>query len=146
MKFCCKLYDDGDNISGIIKSSSGKIHYKTELNNTSFPKLYTDVRKFVYILTKKVNDGTIYNTANIINVVGRLYGYDFKAKGTIAAGLYSGSGITAINKMLPFVLCTSSASNGGYGNHLMAGCGYKIYSKTQGWWIFKTTSYKFFMN
>lgn len=136
--------DDGDNISGIIKSSSGKIHYKTELNNTSFPKLYTDVRRFVYNTYGKVNSGTVYNTAYIINEVGKQYGYNFKAKGTIAAGLYSGSGITAINKMLPFVLCTSSASNGGYGNHLMAGCGYKIYSKTYGWWIFKTTSYKYF--
>lgn len=136
--------DDGDNISGIIKSSSGKIHYKTELNNTSFPKLYTDVRRFVYNTYGKVNSGTVYNTAYIINEVGKQYGYNFKSKGTIAAGLYSGSGITAINKMLPFVLCTSSATNGGYGNHLMAGCGYKIYSKTYGWWIFKTTSYKYF--
>ena len=26
----------------------------------------------------------------------------------------------------------------------MAGCGYKIYCKTSGWWLFKSTSYKYF--
>ncbi len=140
-----KVFNDkGENIYGSIKSISGKTHYKTEVVNTVFPKLYTDVRKYVYNAYGKVNGGTVYNTANIINEIGRQYGYDFKAKGTIAAGLYSGSGIASINMMLPFVLCTSSASNAGYGNHLMAGCGYKIYSKTSGWWIFKSTSYKYF--
>ncbi|MGM9969779.1 MAG: hypothetical protein ACI35S_05220 [Anaeroplasma sp.] len=140
-----KVYDDkGNNISGKITSSSGKTHNKVELSYTTFPKLYTDVRKFVVDKFGKVNEGTVYNTATIINEIGNKYGYNFKAKGTVAAGLYGGSGITAINKGLPFVLCTSSASNAGYGNHLMAGCGYKIYSKTSGWWVFKSTSYKYF--
>lgn len=140
-----KVYDDkGNNISGKITSKSGKTHYKTELRNTKFPKLYIDVRKYVVSKYKKVDGGTVYNTANIINEVGKQYGYDFKAKGTVAAGLYGNSGLTAINKGLPFVLCTTSASNAGYGNHLMAGCGYKVYSKTSGWWIFKVTSHKYF--
>ena len=109
-----KVYDDnGNNISGIIKSASGKTHYKTVLVNTTYPKLYTDVRKYVYKNFRKVNGGTVYNTAKIINEIGKQYGYNFKAKGTIAAGLYSSSGITAINNNLPFILCTSSASNGG---------------------------------
>lgn len=141
-----KYYDStGNNISGQLKTSDGTTRNKTVKNsNNSFPKLYTDVRKYVASTYKKVNDGTVYNTANIINEVGKQYGYIFKAKGTIAAGLYGGCGITAIDKELPFALCTASVSNAGYGDHLMAGCGYKTYSKTTGWWIFKTTSYKYF--
>lgn len=100
--------------------------------------------KTVYNISRVPDGGTVYNTATIINEVGKQYGYDFKAKGTILAGLYGSSGITAVDKNLPFVLCTSAASNAGYGNHLMAGCGYKVYSKTSGWWIFKVTSYKYF--
>jgi hypothetical protein len=140
-----KVYDEnGTNISGITKSSSGVTHYKTEIVNKSFPKLYTDVRKYVYNTFQRVDDGMVYDTANIINAIGKKYGYSFKAKGTVAAGLYGESGITAVNKGLPFILCTSKASNAGYEDHLMAGCGYKVYSKTSGWWVFKTTSYKYF--
>ncbi len=140
-----KYYDDkGNNISGVTVSKSGNTQYKVELVHDEFPKLYTDVRKYVVSKYKKVNDGTIYNTAKIINEVGKQYGYKFKARGTVAAGLYGSSGITAINKGLPFVLCTASVSNAGYGDHLMAGCGYKVYSRTRGWWIFKLTSYKYF--
>lgn len=140
-----KVYDtDGKNISGTIKSSSGMTHNKTEIVNTRFPKLYIDVRKYVVDKYGKVDGGSVYDTANIINAVGKQYGYNFKAKGTVAAGLYGSSGITAVNKKLPFVLCTSSVSNAGYGNHLMAGCGYRVYKKTSGWWIFKVTSYKYF--
>lgn len=141
-----QYYNSNDNnISGILKTSTGNTSYKVRYRGTrTFPKLYTDVRKYVTSTYNKVNGGTDYNTANIINQVGKQYGYNFKAKGTVLAGLYGGSGITAVNNNLPFVLCTSSSSNAGYGNHLMAGCGYQIYSKTSGWWIFKTTSYKYF--
>lgn len=141
-----QYYDSNDhNISGILKTSTGNTSYKVRYRGTrTFPKLYTDVRKYVTSIYNKVNGGTIYNTANIINQVGRQYGYNFKAKGTVLAGLYGSSGITAVNNNLPFVLCTSNVSNAGYGNHLMAGCGYQIYSKTSGWWIFKTTSHKYF--
>lgn len=140
-----KYYDDNENnVSGQVTSSSGKTHYKTVLANTRFPELYTEVRKYVVTKYGKVDDGSVYNTANIIDSIGKQYGYNFKTKGTVAAGIYGSSGITAINNELPFVLCVSKASNAGYGNHLMAGCGYKTYSKTSGWWIFQTTSYKYF--
>ena len=139
------IYDDrGNNISGKIVSSNGATCYRKELVNSVFPKLYVDTRKYVISKYKKISGGTVYDTADIINAVEKQYGYDFKARGTVAAGLYGSSGIKAINKGFPFGLCTSVASNGGYGNHIMAGCGYKVYSKTTGWWIFKMTSYKYF--
>lgn len=61
--------------------------------------------------------------------------------GQVFWGLYADKGIKKLDNNYPLLWSTSS---GTYGSHTMAVCGYKYYSKTSGWWIFKVTSYKLF--
>jgi len=143
------LYYDrnGNNISGIAQiTSNGAIHYNYELNSNAiyFNNLYCEVRKFVNDTFKKTESGSVYETAKIINYMANKYGYSICFKSSIIWGLYSDCGFNSIDNGYPFMWCTSDASNGTYGNHIMAGCGYEIYSKTTSWWIFSFTSYKYF--
>lgn len=142
-----KFFDEnGQNLSNVKKTPNGYSYYERTLKSktSSFPELYTSVRKYASDKWSKVDGGTTYGSAKIINEVGRQYGYDFKAKGTSMVGIYNAAGIKAIDFNLPFGLITSSMSNAGYDNHAMAGCGYKIYSKKCGWWIFSWTNFKYF--
>lgn len=144
-----KVYDEnGKNISGILKTENGQVTYNKELRNNreifEFPALYTDVRKYVDVNFKKVDNGTISKTSEIINEVGKLYGYNFESFWTVLLSVYGMHGFDAIDRKHPFALCVSSLSNAGYNNHVMAGCGYVIYRKIEKWLIFTKKSYAFF--
>ena len=144
-----KVYDEnGNNVSGILKTENGQITYNKELMDNNevfkFPVLYTEVRKYVDKNNKTVDSGTIYKTSEIINEIGKLYGYDFESFGTVLFGVYGMHGFDAIDRNHPFALCVASVSNAGYGNHIMAGCGYVIYKKTESWLNFTKKSYAFF--
>lgn len=136
-KIYSKIYDsNGRNKTKLITNRYGMSKHEKELMKPLlvFPKLYTEVRKYVSNKWGKTDDGLVYDTAAIINEIGKNHGYDFKAKGTILSGLYGASGIKSIKKYnLPFAFCVSVASNAGYGNYIMAGCGYELYTKTSGW-------------
>lgn len=142
-----KIFDSqGNNISKKIETFNGKVINEKELcaEKYKFPKLYSEIRQYVYKNYKNFDGGTVYATANIINEIGKQHGYLFDAKGTVLNGIYGYSGIHSIDLNLPFCFSVSSWSNAGYGNHTMAGCGYRIYFKDAGWWIFKRTLYKYF--
>lgn len=146
-KYYSTIYDqEGNNISGKAGYVNNDIVYNKELigSHIEFPYLYRHVRYYVVNKWNKTDGGTVYNTATIINSIGKQYGYNFKAKGTILAGLYGNKGFSSIKNNLPFGLCVSSVSNAGYGSHIMAGCGYKIYLRETGFWIFKVRQYKYF--
>ena len=106
-----------------------------------FPKLYTTVRKHVNSKYKKIESGSIFNTSEIIEYTAKYYGYKVNAKEHVAWGIYADTATRKIDSGYPLLWSTSS---GTYNSHTMAVCGYKYYSKTSGWWIFKVTNYKLF--
>ena len=104
--------------------------------------MYTDVRRYVDKKFKQVNDGgTIYQTSEIIEAIANQYGHYVNAVEHVLWGLYTDTVSWKIDCGYPSLWRTS---NDTYGKHIMAVCGYKYYSKTFGWWIFKTTDYKLF--
>ena len=138
------LYYDqnGNNISKTI-NNNGLCAYEYELKNNSLwcPELYTDVRKHINDKYKKCNSGTIYETSEIIEYVANQYGYHVDAKEHVFWPMYVNEGIKKLDSGSPLLWSTSNCT---YNSHTMAVCGYKYYSKTTGWWIFKTTQYKVF--
>lgn len=143
-KMYYKFYDEeGNNKTDIVATINGTIYYSRVLRNgpITFPKLYKNVRQYVIDRWNKIDSGTIYNTADIINEIGARYGYEFKAKGTVLMGIYGNRGIYSIRNNLPFAFCTARVSNSNYKDHIMAGIGFKSYNQTWKWWIFKYTKY-----
>lgn len=139
-----KYYDEnGINISKELTYNSGKSKIREYVVKSGpiFPELYRDVREFVNDKYKKTDGGTIYQTSAIIENIANEYDYDVNAKEHIAWGAYADTGTKELDKNRPLLWSTSSDT---YGAHTMAVCGYKYYSKTSGWWIFKTTNYKLF--
>ncbi|MDE7297137.1 MAG: hypothetical protein K2N84_07735 [Clostridia bacterium] len=107
----------------------------------SFPELYTIVRKHVNDKYKKIESGSIYNTSEIIEYTAKYYKHNVNAKEHVAWGGYANAATKKLDDGYPLLWSTSS---GTYGSHTMAVCGYKYYTKTSGWWIFKSTKYKLF--
>lgn len=141
-----KYFDSkGNNKSKLLYYNNKKssVHEYFLVGNTRrFPKLYTTVRKHVDSKYKQVNDGgSIYNTSEIIEYTAKYYNHKVNAKKHVSWGLYADKGTKKLDNNYPLLWSTSS---GTYGSHTMAVCGYKYYSKTSGWWIFKVTSYKLF--
>ena len=117
--------------------------YKRELRSTNikFEQLYADVRTVVNDKFKKVDGGTVSETAAIIERVAKKYGYNVDARENPAWAVSIGDGTASINSSKPFLWSTSCDT---YGSHAMAVCGYKRYTKTTGWWIFKSEESKLF--
>lgn len=119
--------------------------YQFELARSApmdFPTLYTEIRKHINSKYKQINDGgSIFATSEIIEYIAKKYGYRVNAQEHVFWGLYADQGTKKINSGYPLLWSTS---NDTYSSHTMAVCGYKYYSKTSGWWIFKITRYKLF--
>lgn len=136
--------ENGNNKSKKLYYKDGSFaSYKYTLSNEifKFPKLYTEVRKFVSERYARVDGGSIFRTSKIIENIAYKYGYNVNAKEHIFWGLYADKGVKKIDSGYPLLWSTSS---GTYGSHTMAVCGYKYYYKTCGWWIFKYTKFKLF--
>lgn len=141
-----KYYDsNGNNKSKLLYYNNGKssVHeYFLVESAREFPKLYTIVRKHVDKKYKQIdNGGTISDTSEIIEYTANYYNHKINAKEHVFWGPYADKGTNKIDNNYPLLWSTSS---GTYGSHTMAVCGYKYYSKTSGWWIFKVTYYKLF--
>lgn len=103
------------------------------------PHLYTQIRddaisKYNYDIHTGMNSSDIIN---IVNDVQGWYGYSSTFKETT-----SNDDIAyLVDSHIPSVISTTSAT---YGNHAMSVYGYYVISKTNTWWIFSSTDYKYF--
>lgn len=144
-----KVYDaSGNNKTKVVRNNSPVRdcdHQKYAPYATrTWPKAYTVLRKHVDSKYKKTDGGAVYDTSEIVNYTLKNYGYsNTKTFGTICMGVYGDCGFGSIRKGYPFGIATCAVSNSEYGNHVMAGVGYKIYKKTSKWWIFTTTTYRY---
>lgn len=128
------------NISGSLSyDNNTKSIYRVAQKSSFlyFPSLWADVRKFCNERWGKIDDGTIFETSEIIEKIASKYGYNVDAKEHMAWGSYMDSGVSKIESGLPIIWSTAS---GTYGSHTMAVCGYKYYEKKSSWWIFSNTS------
>ncbi|MBQ2717538.1 MAG: hypothetical protein IJF75_02930 [Clostridia bacterium] len=140
------LYYDsnGNNKTKLLRyNNNSQSVYQTHLkrNVFSFPKLYNETREFVNSKFGKINDGSIWNTSTIIESMANKYGYHVNSVEYVAWVAHADSATKKIDQGYPLLWSTL---NGTYDSHTMAVCGYNYYSRTSGWWIFKTTKYKLF--
>ncbi len=151
-KIYSKYFDkNGNNLSKALKYSNGTVakdangktirQYDLKDNNLEFPDLYIAMRKCANKYYGKINSGSIYETAYLIEQVAKQYDLNIDTNVFYTLLTSSSNALNSINKGYPFLWGTFGDT---YDNHLMMGCGYKTYSKTTGWWIFKVTSYKTF--
>ena len=140
-----QYYDkNGNNKSKLLYYNNNKSsvnEYFLVEKTRNFPKLYTMVRKHVDKKHGHINSGSIFETSEIIEYIAHYYNHKINAKEHVCWGFYMDKGTKKIDKNYPLLWSTSS---GTYGLHTMAVCGYKYYSKTSGWWIFKVTKHVLF--
>lgn len=106
-----------------------------------FEQLYIDVRQLLNEKYKKVDGGTINETSAVIERIAKKYGYTVDAQENTAWAPFIDSVTQNIDSLVPFLWSTSCDT---YGSHTMAVCGYRYYSRTTGWWIFKSKESKVF--
>lgn len=140
-----KYYDNnGNNKTKELTYNGGKskVHqYELKSSSFTFSELYSEVRKHVSDKFSKVEGGTIWETSDIIEYIADKYGYKVNSNEHVVWALYMDAGTMKLDSGYPLLWSTS---NDTYGSHTMAVCGYKYYSKTEGWWIFKNTQKKLF--
>lgn len=138
-----KYYDNsGNNITKkLYYNNNTSFVYQHYLRQPTFNfnKLYTDIRELVNAKYKKVDGGTISESCAIIERIAQKYNYSVDALEHFDWVNYVNSVANRIDQSIPSLWSTS---NDTYGSHTMAVCGYRFYTKTTGWWIFKTKETK----
>lgn len=106
---------------------------------SNMPHLYAQIRDVAISKYGYDVDNGMYssNIINIVNDIQGWYGYD----STFKESTSNDDVIYLLNSYIPSVVSTSSLT---YGNHAMAIYGYYVISKTNTWWIFSSTDYKYF--
>lgn len=150
-EYYVNLFDDNtiynDSLYDILIPNGWKINNKYRIGDDnkgkadlkSMPYLYTQIRdaainKYGYDVNIGMRSS---NIINIINDIQGSYGYNSSFKETTS----NDDIIYLLNSYIPSVISTSSSI---YGNHAMAVYGYYVISKTDTWWFFSSTAYKYF--
>lgn len=132
------LYDQRVNSDGTMKNDKMVLNY----NGTPYwPEMYIKARTNTVNRYGKVEGLTIWDSRDIVRDLGTSYGHDVGFFDHVDWGAYSASVPSEIDGNRPLLW---SMSTNTYGSHTTALCGYKIYTKETGWWIFKNTQTKLF--
>ena len=150
-EYYVNLYDNkaiyNDSLYDSLTSNGWKINYGYRIGSDengkkvlkSMPHLYTQIRdvaisKYDYDVTNGMMSSDI---VNIINDIQGWYGYNSTFKETTS----NDDVINLVNSYIPSVISTSSIT---YNNHAMSVYGYYVILKTNTWWFFSSTDYKYF--
>lgn len=137
---------NGDNISGVAGTDSdGTVIFNKRVNDTDtkwssyFEGLLVDglyyrvrsyvVNNFSYINATSLLQGTVYNTGGIIEQLSNEVGYKVDVKEHTRWRNWIDEVISQVNSGKPYVWSVASNGYHPYGDHTMAGCGYRIYKK-----------------
>ncbi|MCI1245430.1 MAG: hypothetical protein LKG11_05760 [Bacilli bacterium] len=132
------LYDQRVNSNGTMKNEKMHLNY---YGMPYWPKMYIKVRTNTVNRYGKVEGLTVWDSRDIVRDLGTSYGHDVGFFDHVDWGAYSASVPSEINSDRPLLW---SMSTNTYGSHTTALCGYKIYTKETGWWIFKSKQTKLF--
>ncbi len=136
-----KHFDENGNCKEKTTKYDGTIVDKWVLNETVFPKFYTEVRRFINSEFKKCDGGTEAETSYIVKRIAKNYGHTIDYENHYRWGAYTNYIKYKIDSNIP---CIWSTTNDTYGAHSMAVCGYKYYKKTTKFWSFNFSTYKLF--
>jgi hypothetical protein len=133
-----KLYDERVNSDGSMKNSN------MFLNKNSFcswPEMYIKARTNTIQRYGKCEDLSIWDSRDIVRDLGASYGHDVGFFDHADWGVYAASVPTEISNNRPLLWSMTSNT---YSNHTTALCGYEMYTKQEGWGIFKNSKAKLF--
>ena len=140
-----KYYDSsGNNTTKKLYYENGTFcsyQFECRQETFSFPRLYTDVRSLMNSKYKKISSGTINESSSIIERIAEKYEYTVDAVENLMWKVFASGSEIILDQGGPLLWSTS---NDTYGSHTMAVCGYRLYSKTTGWWIFQNKENKLF--